>query len=239
MSTTYTANAFLQKPATADRNWDVPVNANADFLDGVAAIGRLVVTPAEAPSATLNVRVTGGSYKKADGTIGVFPGAPSYALPASSTFFLWLTDSGLLSASLAFPTTAHVRLAQVVTGTSIIQSVRDERVGSGACGTGLGFVLKSGDTVAGPLTVASAGAGSPVFVVTPDVPAVGFFGTAPATPAAALTLLVDNSTGTASNTIADAGAAFSQSQIDNNFATLSAKVNALIAALKRHGLMSS
>jgi len=27
--------------------------------------------------------------------------------------------------------------------------------------------------------------------------------------------------------------------IDNNFATLAGKVNALIAALKRHGLMSS
>ena len=239
MATTYTANALLKKPATADRNWDVPINANADFLDGVAAIGLLAVTPTEVPSATLGVRVTGGSFVKADGTIGVFPGVATYALPASSTTYLWLTDLGVLSASPAFPTAAHVRLAHVVTGPSAVQSVVDERVGSKTSGTGLGFVLKGGDTMTGALSVVSAGSGAPALVVNPNGPAVGFFGATPASQAPALAPVVDNSTGTASNTLADVGPAYSQAQIDANFATLAAKVNALTAALKRHGLMSS
>ena len=239
MATTFTANALLMKPATADRNWGVPVNANADFLDGVAAIGLLIVTPTEVPSATLNVRATGGSYVKADGTIGVYPGIASYVLPASSTTYLWLTDSGVLSASSAFPTTAHVRLAHVVTGPSTVQAVVDERVGSKTCGSGLGFVLKGGDTMTGTLSVVSATSGAPALVVNPNAQAVGFFGVTPASQAPALAPVVDNSTGTASNTIVDVGTTFSQVQIDANFATLAARVNALIVALKRHGLMSS
>ena len=130
MSTTFTTNALLRKPATTDRYWDVPLNANADFLDGVAAIGRLVATPTETPSASLNVRVTGGSYRKADGTVGAFPGVSSYTLPGSSTATLWLTDSGMLTSSTSFPTSAHVRIATVVTGASTILSILDERTGS-------------------------------------------------------------------------------------------------------------
>ena len=44
------------------------------LLDGMTAIGGLAVTPTEVPSATLNVRVSGGNYIKADGTIGSFAG---------------------------------------------------------------------------------------------------------------------------------------------------------------------
>ncbi len=238
MATTFTANALLKKPAAADRNWDVPVNANADFLDGVAAIGLLIVTPAEVPSATLNVRVTGGSYVKADGTAGAYPGAAAYALPASATTYLWLTDAGVLSASSAFPATAHVRLAHVVTGPSAVQAVTDDRVGPKTCGTGLGFVLKGGDVMTGALSLVSA-SGAKTFVVDPTAQAVGFFGAAPATQAPALAAVVDHSTGAASDTLLDVGPAYSQTQIDANFATLAAKVNALTATLKRHGLMSS
>ena len=72
MATTYTANARLQKPATADRNWDVTLNANADTLDAVSAIGGLATTVTETPSATLNVRVAAGSFVAADGTLGAF-----------------------------------------------------------------------------------------------------------------------------------------------------------------------
>ena len=110
----FTANAFLLKPATAQRNWDAAINANSDTLDGMSAIGQLVVTSAELPSATLNIRVTGGSYGKGDGTIGSYAGVAAFALPASSTSCVWLTDPGVLTASPTFPTTAHVRLAQVV-----------------------------------------------------------------------------------------------------------------------------
>ena len=235
----YTDNAFLRKPATAERNWDVSLNANADAIDGMTAIGSLLVTPTELPSASLNVRITGGAYTKADGTVGVFSGVTSYGIPPSSSVSLWLTDSGVLTSGSDFPTTAHLRLAQVVTSPSTVQSLIDKRIGPHVCGTGLGFLLKSGDAVAGPFSVVSSGSSLAAFTVTPDVPSIGFFGVAPAPQAPMLVALADNSTGTVSNTITDVGAQFSQTLIDGNFASLTAKVNALIGVLQRHGLMST
>jgi hypothetical protein len=244
VATTFTANALLQKPATADRNWDVPLNANSDFLDGVAAIGRLLVTPTETPSATLNVRVTAGTYVKSDGSVGSFPGAGSYGLPASTSTALWLTDPGVLSASAAFPTTPHVRLATVVTGPGSVQSVTDERIGPRTCGTGVvasgaGATPAGPETVSVPFSVVSPSTGVTTFAADPTVPAVGFFGAAPATQAPALAAITDATTGVASASVVDVGSTFSQALIDNNFATLTARVNALTGALKRHGLMAS
>jgi hypothetical protein len=126
-----------------------------------------------------------------------------------------------------------------VTGPASVQTITDGRVGLRTCGPGAGFVSKSGDTVTGPLSVASASTGVAALAVDPNAQVVGFFGATPATQAPALSLLSDTTTGVASSTVVDVGPAFSQSQVDNNFAALTAKVNALIAALKRHGLMAS
>jgi hypothetical protein len=205
VATSFSQNALLQKPGPADRNWHLPLNANVDLLDGVAAIGQLVVTPTEVPSATLNVRVTSGTYVKGDGTVGSFLGVASLALPASSTVYLWFTDAGTLSTSQAFPTTAHVRLAQVVTGPASVQSVVDQRVCTRTAGTGLGFVLKTGDTLSGPLSVVSPTGAGASLVVDPVGRAIGFFGVTPATQAAAIAPLVDSTNGTAANTIVDVG----------------------------------
>lgn len=239
MSTSLTLNAQLQKPATADRNWDIPINANADYLDGVSAIGQLVVTPQEMPSVSLNVRVTAGTYVKADGTFGTFPGATNYLMSASSTTCLWLSDGGVLSSSSAFPSTAHVRLAQVVTTATTVQSVADARVNVQTGGTGLGFLLKSGDTMNGPFSVASASTGLSALSINPDGVTIGFFGATPATVAASVVAITDSTNGVVSNTLVDVGSSFSEATINGNLATLAAKVNALIAALKRHGLMST
>src|SRR4051794_8313568 len=103
MPTSYTTNAFLNKPAAADRHWDVPLNANADFLDGISAVGKLLVTSKESPSTTLNVRVTAGTYVKSDGTVGGYAGLPAYGVPASSSLYVWLSDAGVLAAGAAFP----------------------------------------------------------------------------------------------------------------------------------------
>ena len=239
MATTYTTNARLQKPGSADRFWDAPLNANADALDSLTAIGSLIVTPAESPSASLNVRVSAGSYATANGTIGSFGGAASFAVPASSTTFLWLTDAGAVTAGSAFPTTAHVRLAQVVSGATTIAQVTDQRVQCATRGTGLGFVLKAGDTVNGLLSVTAPGTGAAVFSADPVQKQIGFFGATPNTQAPSLPALTDATTGTAGSTIANVGTAFSQGVLNSNFASLTAQVNALIATLKRHGLMSS
>lgn len=238
MVASYTANARLQKPATSDRNWDVPLNANADLLDGMTAVGGLAVAPKETPSVTLNVQVAAGGYKKADGTMGAFAGAPSVALPASATTYLWLTDAGALTTGNAFPTTAHVRLAHAVTSTSSISSVVDERVQSSTAGTGLGFVLKTGDSFADGASF-SFGTTTGTQLATSPSQKLGFFGVTPATQAATVASLSDSTNGTVGTGVTDVGATFNQQAINANLATVAARINSLIAALKRHGLMSS
>ncbi len=238
LATTYTTNTRLQKPATSDRNWDAPINANADALDAMTALGGLAVAATESPSATLHVGVAAGNFRKSDGTIVAFGGVPPYALPASSTTYLWLTDAGVLAAGSAFPTTAHLRLAHAVAGPTSILRVVDERVQCSVAGTALGFVLKGGDTMTGALTVASPASGTPLVVADPAKWLIGFFGAPPVSQAPALTPL-SGSPGAASDTIGDVGPSFSQGVLNNNFASLAAKVDAVIAALKRHGLMGS
>lgn len=129
MATTYTPNAKLQKPAANDRSWDGPVNANADTLDGMNAIGALCVTLAETPSASLNVSVAAGPYTKADGTTGTYAGTATQAMTASATSNVYLTDAGVLTIStVSFPTTGnYLPLAVVVAGASTITSVTDAR----------------------------------------------------------------------------------------------------------------
>lgn len=237
MATTYSQNARLQKPAPSDRNWDVPINANTDLIDGMTAIGGLVVTTAETPSTTLSIRIAPGSFVKADGTVGAFAGSPAVAVEASSRACVWLTDAGVVTTGADFPGTSHVRLARVVAGPTAIAQVVDERVQCTVAGAGVGFVSKSGDTVAGSLTVTTPGTGAALVAIDAANRKIGFFGATPATQAPALTLLVSNSTGVPSDAINDVGATHSQAVLNNNFASLTAKVDALINALKRHGLM--
>lgn len=239
LATSYTANARLQMPATSDRNWDVPINANSMALDGMTSVGGLAVTTTETPSATLQVRVSSGNFIKSDGTIVSLPGLPSLAIPSSSTVYLWLTDAGVLSSGPAFPTSAHLRLAHVISGPYSVSQVVDERVQCSVSGTGLGFVLKSGDTMTGPLTIFSQSTGAPLVVADSVNRLVSFFGANPASQAPSLIPLVSNSPGVASGTVNDVGTTLSQTVLNNNFASLVAQVNALTAALKRHGLMGS
>jgi hypothetical protein len=136
MSTIYTQNAKLAKPAVADRNWNLPLNANADALDALAPIGGLCVTTAEASSASLTVQAASGRFQKADGTVAAFAGSASTALPPSQTSTLYLTDAGALVVSATgYPTTAHVPLATVVTNTTAVVSLTDDRVVCGVAGT--------------------------------------------------------------------------------------------------------
>lgn len=233
MASTPTANLALAKPARSDPNWNVTLNANFDALDALAPLAGLAVTPAEVPSASLNVRVNPGPYVKADRTLGSFAGASALALAASSTVMVWLTDAGALATGAAWPAAPHVRLASVATGAAAITSVADARALAAVAGPGVGS-----NTVSGTFVV-QATAGSPTaFRVEADTSKLGFFGSTPQAQAAALTPLVA-AAGTASDSIADVGSSHSQAILNNNFAGLSAKVNALVAAMKRHGLMGT
>ena len=238
MATNYTANLRLQKPSAADRLWDAPLNANADAIDGLAAVGGLAVTPAESPSTSLACRVTPGTYLRADGSIASFSGSTSITLPASATTCVWLTDAGVPTLGATYPSTPHLRLAQVQAGATTIAGVIDARVAYRSAGSNAVFVAKTGDSIAGPLSVI-ASAGSAVLAVDPTAMTVGFFGATPTSQASKLTPLVDATGGIASDTIANVGASFSQGTLNNNFAAIVAKVDALILAIKRHGLMAS
>lgn len=238
MASTLTTNTGMQKPATADRNWDVPINANFDLLDGMSAIGGLAVTAAEIPSATLNVKVSAGEFRRCDGTIGAYAGTSALAVPPSTSTSLWLTDAGALTSGPSFPSTAHVRLAIISSGASSVTTISDQRVQCATAGTGVGYLLKAGDTLPEGANF-SVGTAAGTQIGTAPSQRLGFFGSSPNTQAAGLTQLTDSTGGLRSNTITDVGSSFNQSAINSNFASLSATVNALIAALKRHGLMGS
>jgi len=135
MSTIYTINAKLGKPSAADRNWNLPLNANADALDALSPVGGLCVTAAENPSSSLIVQAAPGRYRRRDGAVGSFAGSASTALPASQTCSIYLTDAGALSISTTgYPATAHVRLATVVTNATAVVGLTDDRVVCGVVG---------------------------------------------------------------------------------------------------------
>lgn len=243
MATSYTANAKLQKPATADRYWDVPVNANADQLDATAAIGGLAVTTAEVPSATLNVAVAAGSYVKADGTVGTYAGVASQAVTASVTNYLFLTDAGALTVGTAWPTTNHVRLAVVVAGTTTVTSLADARLPFGSAGK-TAFVALAGATFddSGGVVVLATGATNGVKLGSAATDKLGLWGATPVVQpsGAAQAALTDSTGGTAGVTLAAVGATNSgdvSGAINNNFASLANLVGAIRAALVNAGAM--
>jgi hypothetical protein len=137
MANTYTPNVALAMPASGDRTWNVPVNANCATLDRLAPVGNLCVTTTETPSASLNVRVAPGSFLKQDGTIGTYGGAVSQAVTSMATRVLYLDGlaSWNLNMAAAYPSTPHVRLATVATGTSTITSITDNRQCFMVCGS--------------------------------------------------------------------------------------------------------
>jgi hypothetical protein len=137
VSNTYTANIGLAMPALGDRNWNTPLNANWTAIDSLGPVGNLNVRTAEHPSASLNVDVATGTFIKQDGTIGSFAGATVQPIAASSTKFLYLdgTNSWALTIGATYPTTPHVRLASVVTGSSTVTSITDQRQCFPVCGS--------------------------------------------------------------------------------------------------------
>lgn len=126
MSTTYTTNTQLQKPGAGDRSWNVPINANADALDAMTAIGALAGSPNETPSTTLNLKVSACAYVKADNSVGTYAGG-TIALTASIANYVWIDASGTLTKGSAFPTTPHVRSCIATCDGTKITSIVDAR----------------------------------------------------------------------------------------------------------------
>lgn len=125
MTTSYTNNLGLAKPATSDRNWDGPINSNANQIDATF-LGGLYVQTTQIPSTSLSVTISPGTYIQNSGLIATYAGG-SVAVTAAATTLLWLTDVGVLTTGTSWPTVNHVRLASVVAGATTITSVADAR----------------------------------------------------------------------------------------------------------------
>lgn len=91
--------------------------------------GALQARPAETPSASLNIAVAPGVFWAAGlRSLVSYAGTSSFAIAASSTRFVWLTEAGTLTVGAAFPTTGYYfPIAQVVAGSSTLTSVTDQR----------------------------------------------------------------------------------------------------------------
>ena len=160
-----TPNVGLNKPTTTSRNWDAPMNANSDLIDGLTPVGSLCVSLAESPSASLNVNVSAGSFVGPDRTTTTYAGVAGQAIAASSTKYLYLTSAGTLTIWTAFPTSGfYVPLAKVITGASTITSITDLRqpfhVISGGAMSGTATLV--GGTVT--VTTAAVAAGSKILL---------------------------------------------------------------------------
>ena len=155
MSTSYTSNLGLGKPASSDRNWHTPLNANFTLLDGLTPVAGLCVSLSETPSTTLNVNVSAGKYVGTDGAIATYAGVTNQAITASTTKYLYLTTVGTLTIGSAFPTSGwYVPLAVVVAGGTTITSITDARAVCRAVSAGA--TSGSATLVAGTVTVSTA-----------------------------------------------------------------------------------
>lgn len=193
MPTQYTARAKLEYWQLDDRNWHVPYADTCAILDGLESVGALRVVPTESPSASLNVAVSGGRYAKADGTIGTYAGTGSFALTASVTNLLWLTDAGVLTRGTSWPAAFHVPLASVVAGTTSLTSVTDAHLAGASAGANGNtiYLALAGGTFAdagGVVTVGLGAANGTKIGATGDK--LGFLGAVPVAQQAATVDLV-------------------------------------------------
>lgn len=127
---TYLPNTKLAQPALGERGWDAALNSNVAALEANNGVSDLLVTPAEVPSASLNVRVAPGVYRANNGSTATFAGAASQAITANSTRVLYLDGAGTLQVASSYPATStlHIRLATVAASASTITSITDDRV---------------------------------------------------------------------------------------------------------------
>jgi hypothetical protein len=156
MSTSYSANLKLGKPAIADTGWGPVITGDLDSLDALAPVGSLAVSTHEQPSTTLHVDIAAGSFVKQDGSIGTYAGVSNQAIGTGLTRVLYLdgASSWTLTVAAAYPSTPHIRLATVVAGATTIMSVTDDRqcfpvAGSIADGTVLTLGTTTGLKIGG------------------------------------------------------------------------------------------
>jgi hypothetical protein len=137
MSTTYTQNTGLGIPSLDDAAYVSTVSTDLSTLDAQSAIGTFGVSRTENPSTTLNVRINGGSFRKADGTVVTVSTVASQAMTANQTNYVYLTNTGTVTVNTTgFPAaTDIVRVATVVASGTNITSITDARLPGNNSGT--------------------------------------------------------------------------------------------------------
>lgn len=233
----HTSNLRIAKPGRNDRDWDVPINIALDTLDAQSAIGSLAVTTLDSPGQSLSIRVCPGSYVRSDGTIASIEGELSTTLPAAANVMVWLNDLGSIHFGTGFPLSSHLRLAHVVTNANTITGITDKRIYSTVVGQQVSYMLKSGDTMNGSFSVASPLTHQSILVVSATDQTIGFFGAPPNGQSPAMTPLQLDANAVGGDAITNLGGSYSQDAINANFTNVSTRINGLIAALKRNGLM--
>ncbi|WP_165251181.1 hypothetical protein [Paludisphaera soli] len=176
---TPTPKLKLFVPDFDERDWHLIVNAGIEAVEALTSLTSLHVTSHEVPSTTLSVDVAPGVYEKQDGTFGTYAGETGVAIPASSTRYLWLNSSGVLTQGAAWPSTAMIRLAVVVSGATTITSVSDARTPFRVAGMGTAAWLPlAGGTLDDGADIA-VGTGSGTMIGTATGQKLGFYGAAP------------------------------------------------------------
>jgi hypothetical protein len=244
MSTTYTPNAKLGKPAAGDRSWGTVRNANMDALDAIAPLAGLMVTADAVGGTTLVIDVAAGKFLTAART-EVSYGGGTLTLTASATNSVYLTDSGTLTNSTSgFPASTNlVKLATVVTGASSITSITDARDVFSSFGGTFGFIALAGGTLNDGANLA-VGTSTGTQIATAATQKLGFYGaTAVVRPSGAneaaigsltTVTLTDSTGGTVSTTLAAITAGSSYAQADmvaakNAIASINAQITNAVA----------
>jgi hypothetical protein len=232
LSTTYTSNIKLGKPALGDTGWSTPLNSNCDTLDGLAPVGALAVTLTEVPSSSLNVKVAAGKYVQQDGTVASYAGVATQAITTSTTrvLYLDLAAAGALTVGSSYPATPHIRLATVVAATSTITSIADDR----QCFVVAGSMAEGANLTLGTSTGTKIG--------TATSQRLGFWNATPIVqPTAAAQAAITDSTGSSATTtlvsVRNDTLAHAASDASDNAHILFTLLNAMRTALVNSGIM--
>lgn len=178
-----------------------------------------------------NVTITGGDGSTVGGTITLTPGSS----PSSGAD---VTINGGPSSSSGAGGAVAIRGGIPTSGPGGVVTIY-AAAGVGTNQNGGVVVLKPG---------ARTGSGTTGYIALQDsasatkfevnTTGIGFFATAPVAQPTDLVALTDSSTGTATNTINDVGAVPTQAAINDNFASVTAKINGLRTRLRDLGLMA-
>jgi hypothetical protein len=233
-----------------DREWHVQMAETCLQLEADRPATDLRVTIPEseraAGSSTLHVKVAEGYYALPDGRFGHHGGDPLFLLAASSVNYLFLDSSGVLTVNQtgmpgdgggAPAAAVHTPLAVATTDAATVLGVEDRRIGVRAGGTVAVLSVGGGafDDAAGVVTVETGttngtmfGAGATSkFALRGKAPIALPAGANQAAAGAAPAALVDSTGGTANGTVVAVSGSGADATINDNFADLIAKVNAL------------